>query len=363
MAKRDSVIASVLAFEKRMVPSDGYMYETQWDVRKAEKTPIRLAEKSVRGTISNRLKNAVKNDPAKLNAEVEKANLQTVDSASLSMECDTLKLCFTLKFLPVQQPSACNNEEHYQKINDMIQAYKDRYGFTELAKRYAFNIANGRFLWRNRVGAEQIEIIVTAKELEAQWVFNAYDYRLRDFDDEDDNVLTLANCIADALCGTKPYLFLEVEANVLLGRGQEVYPSEELVLGKKSEKKANVLLGHGQEVYSNEELVLDKKGEKRKILYAVNDTAAMHSQKLGNALRTIDTWYPEYDDVLRPIAIEPYGAVTNLGKAYRTGTSKKDFYTLFDKYSVGEALECEEDEHYVMAVLVRGGVFGQSGKE
>lgn len=219
----------------------------------------------------------------------------------------------------------------------MIQAYKDRYGFTELAKRYAFNIANGRFLWRNRVGAEQIEIIVTAKELEAQWVFNAYDYRLRDFDDEDDNVLTLANYIADALCGNKPYLFLEVEANVLLGHGQEVYPSEELVL--------------------------DKKSEKSKILYAVNDTAAMHSQKLGNALRTIDTWYPEYDDVLRPIAIEPYGAVTNLGKAYRTGTSKKDFYTLFDKYSVGEALECEEDEHYVMAVLVRGGVFGQSGKE
>lgn len=337
MAKRDSVIASVLAFEKRMVPSDGYMYETQWDVRKAEKTPIRLAEKSVRGTISNRLKNAVKNDPVKLNAEVEKANLQTVDSASLSMECDTLKLCFTLKFLPVQQPSACNNEEHYQKINGMIQAYKDRYGFTELAKRYAFNIANGRFLWRNRVGAEQIEIIVTAKELEAQWVFNAYDYRLRDFDDEDDNVLTLANYIADALCGNKPYLFLEVEANVLLGHGQEVYPSEELVL--------------------------DKKSEKSKILYAVNDTAAMHSQKLGNALRTIDTWYPEYDDVLRPIAIEPYGAVTNLGKAYRTGTSKKDFYTLFDKYSVGEALECEEDKHYVMAVLVRGGVFGQSGKE
>lgn len=337
MARKDSIIASVLAFEKRMVPSDGYMYETQWAVRQEEKTPIRLAEKSVRGTISNRLKNAVKNDPVKLNAEVEKANLQTVDSASLSMECDTLKLCFTLKFLPVQQPSACNNEEHYQKINGMIQTYKDRYSFTELAKRYAFNIANGRFLWRNRVGAEQIEIIVTAKELEAQWVFNAYDYSLRDFDDKDDNVLALANCIADALCGTKPYLFLEVEANVLLGHGQEVYPSEELVL--------------------------DKKSEKSKILYAVNDTAAMHSQKLGNALRTIDTWYPEYDDVLRPIAIEPYGAVTNLGKAYRTGTSKKDFYTLFDKYSVGETLECEEDEHYVMAVLVRGGVFGQSGKE
>lgn len=52
-----------------------------------------------------------------------------------------------------------------------------------------------------------------------------------------------------------------------------------------------------KEVYPSEELVLDKgKGERSKILYHVNDVAAMHSQKLGNALRTIDTWYPEFDE-------------------------------------------------------------------
>ena len=66
-----------------------------------------------------------------------------------------------------------------------------------------------------------------------------------------------------------------------------------------------------------------------------------------------------------PIAIEPYGAVTNLGKAYRNPSkgNKKDFYTLFDKFALGEKLDSKEDEHYVMAVLVRGGVFGESGKE
>ncbi|MEX7524318.1 type I-F CRISPR-associated protein Cas7f/Csy3, partial [Acinetobacter baumannii] len=32
-------------------------------------------------------------------------------------------------------------------------------------------------------------------------------------------------------------------------------------------------------------------------------------------------------------------------------------------YALGESLENPEQEHYVMAVLVRGGVFGQSGKE
>lgn len=61
--------------------------------------------------------------------------------------------------------------------------------------------------------------------------------------------------------------------------------------------------------------------------------------------------------------LKPYGAVTNLGKAYRSPKEKVDFYTLFDRFAVGETLANTEQQHYVMAVLVRGGVFGQSGKE
>lgn len=56
-------------------------------------------------------------------------------------------------------------------------------------------------------------------------------------------------------------------------------------------------VGQAQEVYPSEELILDKnnnKNKKSKVLYAVKDHAAMHSQKIGNALRSIDTWYPEY---------------------------------------------------------------------
>ncbi|RZB36634.1 MAG: CRISPR-associated protein Csy3 [Desulfobacteraceae bacterium Eth-SRB2] len=122
-----------------------------------------------------------------------------------------------------------------------------------------------------------------------------------------------------------------------------------------------------QEIYPSEELVLDKgKGKKSKVLYSVDGIAAMHSQKIGNALRTIDTWYPDFGDPensVGPIAIEPYGAVTNLGRAFRHPTKdKKDFYTFFDKFARREKLERVEDEHYVMAVLVRGGVFGESDK-
>lgn len=70
MAKK----GEVLAFEKKLVVSDGYMYGTTWEDRSGKAVPVRLQEKSVRGTISNRLKGAVKNDPAKLNEEIQKAN-------------------------------------------------------------------------------------------------------------------------------------------------------------------------------------------------------------------------------------------------------------------------------------------------
>ncbi|MCV5949420.1 type I-F CRISPR-associated protein Csy3, partial [Escherichia coli] len=86
MAKNNDT-ASVLAFEKKLVPSDGYLYGTNWDT-KDKATPLVLQEKSVRGTISNRLKAAVQKDPLKLNAEVEKANLQRVDACALGQEQD-----------------------------------------------------------------------------------------------------------------------------------------------------------------------------------------------------------------------------------------------------------------------------------
>lgn len=64
-------------------------------------------------------------------------------------------------------------------------------------------------------------------------------------------------------------------------------------------------------------------------------------------LRTIDTWYPEFESAnLGPIAIEIYGVVTNLGKAYRTPKEKVDFYNLFDRFAMGEILANKEQMHY-----------------
>jgi CRISPR-associated protein Csy3 len=119
-------------------------------------------------------------------------------------------------------------------------------------------------------------------------------------------------------------------------------------------------IGHGQEVFPSQELLLDReRGSKSRTLYDVNGIAGIHSQKLGNAIRTIDTWYPEAASN-GPIAIEPYGSVTTQGRAYRQPREKNDFYNLLDAWVLKDKVPPTDQQHFVIATLVRGGVFGDA---
>ncbi len=226
MAKKESS-ASVLAFEKKLVPSDGYMYGTSWENRD-KVTSLKLQEKSVRGTISNRLKPAIQNDPVKLNPEIVKANLQRVDISALQAEQDTLKLHFTLKILGgIDRPSACNNAAFNHTYKIAAKDYITREGFKELARRYAINIANARFLWRNRVGSENVEVQVNAlnKNNAQSWTFDATQFSTRNFDINNDQINLLAERIATALSSDNDFLMLDINCFARVGKAQEVYPS------------------------------------------------------------------------------------------------------------------------------------------
>ncbi|MCW8332094.1 type I-F CRISPR-associated protein Csy3 [Photobacterium sp. SDRW27] len=320
---------SVLAFESKLACSDAVMFSGNWQDRAhpAGWRAIQVTEKSVRGTISNRLKGA---KASKIDAEVEKPNLQTVDNAALPIDADTLKVAFTLRVLgDLARPSTCNNPDYQAALAEKITAYVQENGFRELAQRYAANLANGRFLWRNRVGAEQVEVRVS--HAEQQWVFDAQAFSLRDFDDDGDKLAQIGSVIEQGLLGEQATL-LTVEAYVRLGEAQTVFPSQELVLNAGDKKS--------------------------KYLYQLGGQAAMHSQKIGNALRTIDTWYPQSEE-FGPIAIEPYGSVTNRGVAYRKPKEKTDFYNLLDGWMLKDTTPTLDEQHYLMAMLVRGGVFGE----
>ncbi|WP_168015102.1 type I-F CRISPR-associated protein Csy3 [Halomonas salinarum] len=345
MAKNDALkTASVLAFERKLDPSDALFSAGNWqDRHQFTAWPrIPVTEKSVRGTISNRLKTKDQ-DPAKLDAAIENPNLQTVDVAALPHDADTLAVHFTLRVLAgAGTPSACNSADYQAKLKQAVEGYASEHGFHELAHRYAYNLANGRFLWRNRLKAEALEVTVRqtrAGEAEQEWTFdNALERSTRDFTG-DEQTRTLGEVIAKALAGEQ-YLLLDVVAFARIGAGQEVFPSQELILDRA-------------------------RGEKSKTLYSIGDdkSAAIHSQKIGNALRTIDTWYPtpENGSDLGPIAVEPYGSVTTQGTAYRQPKQKVDFYNLLDNWLLKDQVPPTEQQHFVMATLIRGGVFGDAG--
>lgn len=333
--------ASVLAFERKLDVSDALLFSGNWESRTSDNwQPVTIREKSVRGTISNRLKTKDQ-DPAKLDAAIENPNLQTVDVANLPADADTLKVQFTLRVLTgVGEPSACNEAAYREKLLATVKHYVQSTGLSELAKRYAANLANGRFLWRNRIGAEQVEVrIARLKEGKAstEWTFNALSHSLQSFDAPEGEAAALQELasIIDAGLSGNEHVLLQVVAFVRMGSGQEVFPSQELILDKGSSKKS-------------------------KTLYEVSGIAAMHSQKIGNALRTIDTWYEEAAEN-GPIAVEPYGSVTTQGKAYRQPKQKMDFYNLLDNWVLKDKEPELEQQHFVIATLIRGGVFGDAG--
>lgn len=335
--------ASVLAFERKLDPSDALFFSGAWEARSksVDWQPVKIREKSVRGTISNRLK-ASGQDAAKLDAAIQNPNLQTVDVAALPLDADTLKVQFTLRVLGgTGEPSACNDASYRKKLVATVGGYVQQHGFGELARRYAANLANGRFLWRNRVGAEQVEVQVAHLKdgkPAAQWTFQSLDYSLLDIAAPVEATAELAAQIESGLAGGA-HVLLQVTAFVRIGAGQEVFPSQELILDRG-------------------------RGDKSKTLYAVGEgdkaVAAIHSQKIGNALRTIDTWYTGAGEN-GPIAVEPYGSVTTQGKAYRQPKEKLDFYNLLDGWIIKDKAPDLEQQHFVIATLIRGGVFGEAG--
>ncbi len=315
-------LPNVLAFDRKLEVSDALMYAGDWESRlSCEWRKIPITKRQNRSTQSSQgIDDDKKNQPNPVASDS--------DDANLFQETDTLRLTFSLRVIGnLGAPFSCNSPEFENAITSKVLDFKESEGIETLAHRYAYNIANGRFLWRNRVGAEEIEIHATVKGGETL-TFDAYDFSLQDFSNSSDQLAPLSEAIQEGLkADANNCTIIEVEAFVKLGKGQHVFPSQKMNMG-----------------------------ENGKVLFQLESCAAMHSVKVGNALRTVDNWHGDADAL--PIAAEPFGAVTQRGKAYRP--SKNDLYTLMTGW-VNDKEISTQDQCYIVANLIRGGLF-QSNK-
>jgi len=341
----------MLSFERKLEASDGLMFAGNWedDIAELENEEWRSIEIVPRQNRSTQSAYGI-DDSKKIMPNPVSSDS---DDANLPMDKDTLKLSFSMRVIgSVGKPFACNAPDFATEIEKQLKAFKEDGGMDELAFRYAYNIANGRFLWRNRVGAENVKIVVKLNDDEDEKKsidFNAYDFSLKDFDKNRDNedLKKVAEMIKAGLISNEEnsFVFLKVDAYVKLGKGQHVFPSQEMNMG-----------------------------EKKKKLFQLDNCAALHNVKIGNAIRTIDTWYgdtmlikvkegkkdktKEVDiesEIKYPIAIEPYGSVTQHGRAYRH--KNIDLYSLMLNWVNDEEIE-NDQKYFIAGNLIRGGVFG-----
>ncbi|MDH5231663.1 MAG: type I-F CRISPR-associated protein Csy3 [Gammaproteobacteria bacterium] len=340
-------IPSLLNYTRSIIPSEGVFSAIMSD---GASQPIVVQEKTVLGTIANYGNVYKKGDKQANEDEINKQmmggknNIQRIDACYLPPEADTLELAFTIKVLGNSQgPDACNNTDVRDKLESISSAYSDKNGYEFLARQYVGNIINGSFLWRNRYGWNKTVTLWFSDKPKEQYLFGIIDQRQPVLKVENQIDLDIVcKTFAKGLSGELPVV-IHVKAQVTIGQGQEVYPSQEFVESRSSQKS--------------------------KVLFTIEQggksVAGMHSQKIGNALRTIDQWYPGSDGS-RPLAVDPFTVDKRRGETVRLpDRERSDFYSLLKNIdelnasmsATDSAEKLSGDVHYFMANLIRGGVF------
>lgn len=350
-----SLETGMLAFARSVQITEGLFYATS-DSKSDTKIPIEILEKGVRGQTSQ--------DNAKDKAGL--SNPQSVEYAIIPQGHDGVILSFSIRFMPLSlSPHACNNTDVGVSYERLAAAYRSAGGFKTLALLYAWNIANARFAWRNRFQTDAMAVKVETGNGTAL-VFNPFLLKLDIPATRDDLVAALVEGsgadldeliggIAHGLSNEDQNAFtVKIAWNAAMEPGQEIFPSQEYIRDEKVDKQLSRVFAKLPTFHNGRELM----------------QASMHSQKIGAALRHIDIWHGS-EEHNAPIAINPYGGVQETSAVLRNPKSKRSFYDLRakaeDLISGIEAANSPEDisgdAHFVMANLIRGGVFGASGKK
>jgi CRISPR-associated protein Csy3 len=322
-------LPTVLSYERKLETSDALMFAGNWEDTDEPQVQdwqvIAITKRQNRSTQSAfGIDDAKKSQPNPVSSDS--------DDANLPHGTDTLKVSFSVRIIGnVGNPFSCDDPDFEKVIKERMAVYKKEDGLKTLAFRYAYNIASGRFLWRNRVCANKI-LIKVRKDGNEDMTFNGYDFALNNFEKNEKNtdLTKLTDIIYAGLNGDgSTFSFIEVDAYVKLGNSQHIFPSQEMNMG-----------------------------EKKKVLFKLavdgKDCAAIHNVKIGNAIRTIDNWYKNAEF---PIAVEPYGSVTQKGQAYRKTEKDGDLYSLMLDW-LNEKPVNDGDKNFIVANLIRGGVFG-----
>ncbi len=335
-------LPGVLSFKRGHVISDALMFN---QLPEGE-TPLEVIRHGIRGTQNL------------INKNTAVSIIQINETAKLDPAAIAMIVRFELAFLPLLDAlDACNgkNKEESQgvrsSINSFLERAKKSEGLLEVACRYARNIGNGRWLWRNRTIASDIIINVVEGnygriENEVISSFNALKLPMNHFESYTPEEIKLGEKIAQQMRGDSS-TFFKIEAVVTMRvPGAEVFPSQNYIQNKPDGfARPLYKVGHPDPVDTTDNRCMGQ--------------AAMRDQKIFNAIRTIDTWYPNFAEEGLPIPIEPKGGSLLMQEFYRAKESSS--FELFKRLNVIDPNS--PDGMYCIASFDRGGVYSEKSEK
>lgn len=345
-------VPSVLSFQRCLNVTDGSMLSIVRAGENNEKfTDIHVIRHGIRGVQGQRKAKEV-------------SNIQMTESAKTSTDANGLLVKFSIIPLDLRQAIfGCNDYTYRESIGAFVDSVIGSASLSELSRRYARNILNGRWLWRNRVISNNLSVTVTWNKTERAQ--SSGFGRMLDFKEYTPDEIKLGKALQSIFSGESNAAF-SVEGRVLFDftGAMEVYPSQNFTSGKPS--------GFARPLYKIDPVGVDVLRDlinSDPASFADTLTmgkAGLRDQKIGNALRTVDTWYVEGRDDASPIAIEPNGANLEEGKFFRsTNGVFKLLDNIIDMTLKAEKFKDVVDSElmFLIAILIRGGVYGEKSEE
>ena len=264
-----------------------------------------------------------------------------------------------------REARSCDNIDVFNAFKDITEAYKNLGGYKLLTSLYVYQIANGSFAWKNKYLTNEAEVtikvynksitfdvfkldaIVSDKHNSTETVISELTNAVKHA--EDTSVEEVIELLASGLDGTERQVRFYVEYDAKVPAATEVFPSQEYLRSAKQAPSTADRISK----------VLGKMKHKNK------NVGIFHSQKVGAAIRSIDIWNNE-----KTVPINAYAGDHQTFAVYRTeadddGGANNFYYIIMNPAKTLSSLataksldEVEGDVHFMIANLIRGGVYG-----
>ncbi|WP_348236107.1 type I-F CRISPR-associated protein Csy3 [Vibrio parahaemolyticus] len=344
-----------LAYERSINPSDVYFFVVWPD---GTKEPLRYSSRTVLGQMETASLAYDSSGNIKESATAEKlahGNPHTVDFCSFPFGASHIECFFSVSFSSeLRKPYKCNSEVVRDTLIQLIDLYEKRIGWQELVSRYLINVCNGSWLWKNTKKAYRYDVELTPWPWSEKPVL--FENIRANYTEKSDfishqNWNAISQLVTNAFSQLNGLAIFEVKATLVLPTNSEIYPSQAFT---EKESKDTRKSGYKARTFQNTQIENSR-------------SPIIGIYKAGAAIATIDDWYP---NALEPLRVSRFGVHKGDVTCYRHPSTQKDLFSIIQNAEqyiehLSEpgilSQELTSDLHYLVANIIKGGMFQHKG--